>query len=174
MGGSVREHFDDSWRKSVVAVAPEVPWPTFVRYKRRYEAGIGDTWERLLDQRVPPDRSISERIIGAACLLRGMDRAMSPDTARGHLVAQFGAEGEVSNTWLKRVWSEAGLTHIRGGAGSGGVAVEEEEEEDVAYFAGGAGLAVLAAAEAELGTMMKLATSALESGKQRAARQSLR
>ncbi|MCP4243293.1 MAG: hypothetical protein GY772_22275, partial [bacterium] len=153
----------ESWRKSLAAVAPEVPWPTFVRYKRRFDAREGEAWERLLDERVPPDRTIGEQVRVAARMLRGIDPSMSCETARKHLVKQCGEEGAVSNTWLKRVWAEAGLQRVAGGkAGS------TEQDEDVELFHGGGGLALLAAADAELGILTRLATTVLEVGTQRA------
>jgi len=155
----------DSWRRSVAAVVPEVPWPTFVRYKRRYGSREGETWERLLDERVPPDRSIAEQVRGAARVLRSTDRSMNAETARRHLVGQFGEEGAVSDTWLKRVWAEAGLRHMSSGGSNGDSA---DEDEDVEVFHGGGGLALLAAADAELGILRRLATRVLEVGRQRA------
>ena len=156
-----------SWRESVAQAAPEVPWPTFVRYKRRFDGREGETWERMLDERVPPDQRIDEEVRAAARTLRRMDRSMNAEKAQRHLTAQFGEEGTVSATWLKRVWAEAGLHYVRGG-GSGAGANDEDEDEQVEVFHGGAGLALPVAADTELGMMHKLAAQVLSTGAQRA------
>ena len=156
----------ETWRAARAAVAPQTPQSTFVRYKRHVDNKTGPTWERLLDGRVPPDRTIAQRVVDAACLLRRLDPDIGVDAARSLLVAQVGVEGNVSDTWLKRVWAEAGLNRPAGGHSKHpGLHVEE--------FYGGAGLALLAAAEAELGTTMLLAEAALVAGNQVAEAQSL-
>jgi len=159
-----------SLRAAVGQVAPELPWPTFVRWKRRHGLGVGETWERLLDERVPPPHpAVDEHIRKAACMLRRVDPGMNPQVARAHLMTEFGDAGAVSDTWLRRVWKASGLKHLRPSrsgkqAPSGGKEGKEGKEE-VQYFPGGGGLALLAAAEADLGCMLALAKAALAAGK---------
>ena len=74
-----------------------------MHYKRRHDGGEGEAWERLLDGRVPPDRSVPEPVRIAARALRTVDPRMNGETARSYLMAQFRATGKVSDAWLKRV-----------------------------------------------------------------------
>ena len=154
-----------SLRASVAHVAPGLPWPTFVRWTRRHRGGDGESWERLLDQRTPPHANIDEPVRRAACTLRRADPGINTDGARAHLIGEFGAAGAVSDTWLRRVWKAAGLKHVRpthrGGSRRRAAPGAKEEVE---HLTGGAGLAMLAAAEAELGCMQALAESALAAG----------
>lgn len=143
-----------SWRQAVADAAPSLPWPTFVHHKRNYQSRSGPTWERLLDGRVPHDPSHTEQVKLAACLLRQFDPDMSTQTAGDHLLRRFGDEGKVSETWLKRVWAEAGLNRPVGAPP--GI----KRKRKSATFHGGAGLAMLLAAEAEVGATAKLAVAA--------------
>lgn len=165
-----------TWRGSLAVVSPTTPWPTFVKWKRRYGQRSGPGWERLLDERQPPPPkpAIADEIVRAARNLRRNDRSMSTDTARGHLIAVFGAPGKVSDAWLRRVWLAADLKHIPQKTDASKAAPAEVGpaapvppsvvKEEVEYFPGGAGLALLAAAEAELGCMLALAKAALQAG----------
>ncbi|MFZ5785735.1 MAG: hypothetical protein ACOY3Y_04760 [Acidobacteriota bacterium] len=166
----------DSWRAAVAVVAPGLPWPSFVHYQRRVREREGEIWERLLDERVPPDRSIAEKVRVLARALRTVEPRMPTEIARRRLMERFGEEGDVSDTWIKRVWAEAGLIRARGGkpgtlatqADGAADPDEEPEAEDVELFHGGAGLALIAAADAEIGLMRSLATQVLEVGVARA------
>jgi hypothetical protein len=164
-----------SWRKAAAKAAPTVPWPTFVKVKRRYERGVGEPWERMLDMRVPPPQTVREEVRQAARALRKVDPNMREEAARKFLMAQFGDEGDVSDTWLKRIWAEAGLQRPRRGRPAAspvkGV-VAEEEQEEVEVFHGGGGLALVAAADAEVGLMQKHAERAQLVGTKRAEEQS--
>lgn len=105
---------------------------------------------------------------------------MGTEVARAHLMLHFGSAGKVSDAWLKRVWAAAGVRYlaapggnlgrpvvpVQGTAGSG----NEEESE---YFPCGAGLALIAAAEAELGCALDLAKCALQLGKRHSGKQVL-
>jgi hypothetical protein len=129
--------------------------------------------------RVPPPRTVREEVRQAARALRKVDLHIGEETARKFLVAQFGDEGDVSDAWLKRVWAEAGLQRPRGGARRAAspakavVAEEEEEEaEEVEVFHGGGGLALVAAADAEVGLMQKHAERVQLVGTKRAEEQS--
>ena len=158
------EQAGGSWRQAVATGAPELPWPTFVHWKRHYDTRTGPTWERLLDGRAPPDTSVPQDVELAACLLRQFDPEMGVATAQAHLIKRFGPDkGSVSDSWLKRVWRVAGLNRPAGATGgrrTSGMATET--------FHGGVGLALLGAAEAELGTTARLAGAILAAGKQHA------
>ncbi len=160
---ALRDQGGVSWRQAVATVAPDLPWPSFVHHKRHYEARPGPTWERLLDGRAPPDTSLPRDVEITACLLRQLDPEIGVAAARKHLIKRFGEDkGQVSDTWLKRVWHDAGLNRpagATGGNGAPGMATE--------LFHGGAGLALLGAAEAEVGTTLQLARAILAAGKQR-------
>lgn len=157
---------EESLRGCQQRVTPEVPWSTWLNQRRRYEAGSGPAWERLLDGRVPPPTpQIPEAVRLAARTLRRGDRSMSPETARQHLVVEFGEAGAISDTSLKRIWAEAGLSYerpVQNGAVPG---------EEVAHFSGGAGLALMGAADTELGLSKALAEATLEAGRLAAAQQ---
>jgi len=158
---------DKSWRKSLKAKHPDLPWSTFVNWKRKLNNREGEPWERLLDRRLPPvPAKVPEEIGRAACLLRRADRAVSCDRARELLVAQFGEAGRISDSSLRRIWSAAGLEYEAPPEVEGQIPGEE-----VTYYNGGAGLALLGAAEAELGTGPKLAAAAIAAGKRRAEKQ---
>lgn len=182
-----------SWRGSLAAVAPDVPWPTFVHWMRRCKSRVGPTWERLLDERAPAPRpEIAAEIREAACDLRRSDRSMSGSATRGHLLARFGKAGEVSDSYLKRVWAAADVRYQpvtpeqfsssspsqACSAGTVQKDVEGEDDEDgsgaadeVVYSSGGTGLALIAAAEAELACMLDLAKCTLTLGRAHAAAQ---
>jgi hypothetical protein len=156
-----------SMQECVRQKAPEVGWSAYQRWKRKAESLEGPLWERLLDQRLPPPpKVIDEEIRLAACMLRRADRAMGPGAAREHLQAQFGPRGKVSNASLKRIWAAADLRWEPPADRKGQVPGEQ-----VVHYGGGGGLALVGAAELELGTSSKLAGAALESGRQRAASQ---
>lgn len=106
------------------AVAPATPRPTFVYWQRHVRNREGPIWERLLDSRVPPDRSCRAEIKTMAVMARMLDKEISVADARVLLIKHFGDEGDVSQSWLKRVWAEAGLN--RPGGAVKGAAVAEE------------------------------------------------
>lgn len=155
------EHCSD-WTSALAEVAAETPRPTFVYWQRHVRERSGPVWERLLDARVPPDRSCSPAVTTAAVMVRRQNRGIGVGAARELLVEQFGEQGRVSDSWLKRVWAEAGVNR-RGGSAPGTRVAEEVEQ-----FHGGAGLALLAAAEAEVGAVAKLAETVQRSGERNA------
>ncbi len=157
-GGSSR-------RGALAEEAPGVDWSTYLHWRRRYEGRSGPAWERLLDERVPPPKPrIPETVLNAACILRRLDRSMNTETARGHLVAQFGEGGSVSDTWLKGVWADADLGYLPGGE-------RAVVGEEVVSYTGGGGLALLAAADAELGASLGLADAVQRAGRMHASTQ---
>ena len=156
-----------SWRSTAATVAPQLPWPTFVKWKRHYDERTGPAWERLLDGRVPPDTSVSDDVEMAARLLRQLDAQISVQDAQAQLTRMFDDRGKVSGSWLKRVWADAGLNRVGGPVGT------RQPNETPESFHGGAGLALLAAAEAETGSTLRLAKSVLRAGEQAVGRQSL-
>ena len=164
---SHQQRTNETLRASVAAAAPGLPWPTFVRWSRRCRAVDGETWERLLDERLPPHRDIDAQVARTACTVRRVDRTINCEATRVHLIAEFGEAGAVSDTWLRRVWREAELKHVRPAhRGGGHRRASSSVKEEVEHLAGGAGLALLAAAEAELGCFRALADSALAAGRQ--------
>ncbi|MCP3963115.1 MAG: hypothetical protein GY719_35190 [bacterium] len=151
-------------RSCLKTLFPEVPWPTFVNWKRKHANRRGPAWERLLDGRLPPPPPpIADDIRLAACMLRRADRSVNCARARDLLEAQFGAEGRISDASLKRIWSTAGLCHQPRPDATG-----KMPGETVAFYNGGGGLALLGAAEAELGSGAKLAAAVQAAGQARA------
>ncbi len=160
---ATREERGLSWRKSLVKVAPEIGWSAFLHWRRRYRARSGPGWERLLDERMPPPTPpIPENVREAARMLRRVDRSINAGTARQHLIAEFGPKGAISDASLRRIWAKAELTHVR--SDEQGVA----RGEKVLHYNGGAGLALLAAAESELGTSLELSRAALKAAQRTA------
>ena len=147
-----------SLRRSVAEVAPEWTWSQFQHLRRRYEHGEGPAWERMLDRRVPPpQKPVPDPVRHATCGLRMAVPAMGCDQARQLLIAKFGEAGDISDSSLKRIWGRAGLVGRAGNPAGVGA-------ETVTY-SGGAGIALLAAAEAETGSFAALAEAAMESGR---------
>ena len=166
----LRETKQLSWRRALAEAAPSVVWPTFMDWRRRHAAREGSTWERLLDHRVPPSQRYSDELVMAAELLRRIDRDISTSAAAAKLAEMFGSEVEVSPAWLKRIWAAAGLNRP-GGRKPPKTKPKPADTapSDDGFFHGGAGLALLAAAEAETGSLLRLAEAALQGGKDRAA-----
>ena len=158
-----RTEHDSSWSEAIAQAAPGTPRPTFVHWQRHCANRTGPTWERLLDGRVPPDQSCSKVVEIGAVMLRRLRADIGVAEARSILIEQFGEEGGVSDAWLKRVWADAGVN--RPGGNPKGTRVAENVEQ----FHGGAGLALLAAAEAEVGAIARLAASVQAQGARSAA-----
>lgn len=146
-----------SWRRALAEVAPEMEWPTFMNWRRCAVSRDGEVWERQLDHRVPPvPARVGDDIVAAACLLRRQQALITCQEARRLLVAQFGEErGDISDTTLKRIWSEAGLSRGPGGARS------PKGSEGLLHMGGG-GLALLSAAAEETGVVQGLGEAVLE------------
>ena len=151
-----RESTGESWKRCLQAVAPDTSWSKYLHWRRRHDSCSGPAWERLLDRRLPPMQRISEDVVHAARALRRADRRITCKAARELLRAEFGAELAVSDTSLKRLWRAADLGYVF--ARGGGVG------EEVEVFQGGAGLALIAAADAETGSSMRLAQAVLAAG----------
>ena len=151
---------DVSWHAAVRAAG--VHWSTFRKWQYRCAGSAGETWERLLDERVPPSTAVPDTIRAAACTLRQVDPAMNTERARTHLRAQFGDLGALSDATLRRIWAAAGLSHRSGPGSRSGLAAAAKpaEQEEVEQFYGGAGLALVAAADAETGTSLHMAEAA--------------
>jgi hypothetical protein len=148
-----------SLRNCLRMVAPDEDWSTYLNWRRRYRSRNGPEWERLVDERIPPPETpIEEEVVRAACDLRRANRSLGPRDARQQLIAQFGTTGEVSEASLRRIWAAAGVGYIPEPEGTRG------GKEEVARYNGGGGLALIGAAECELGVTRKLAVAGLESG----------
>jgi len=156
-----------SWRKSLEAVVPELSWPTYVNWKRKHRNRKGESWERLLDGRLPPPPPpLPDDIRLAACMLRRADRSVNCERARDLLEAQFGKVGRISDSSLRRIWSAADLVYEPAPGAAGRM-----PGEVVVHYNGGGGLALLGAAEAELRTSKRFATAVQAAGQKRAGAQ---
>jgi hypothetical protein len=167
-----RETEGVSLRVAVGQLAPALPWSTWLNWRRKSDRLGGPAWERQLDGRLPPSHAVSPMVQGAVQALRGVDREMSTSQARAHLVKQFGVAGAVSDSVLRDIWAKAGLANPRGprrrsgdseapvaGAVGGPAPSREGADEVVERFGGGAGLALVFAADVETGAMTRLATA---------------
>ena len=145
----------DTWRSSLKAVSPRTPWPTFMNWKRRCGERSGPSWERLLDEGVPPPPkpAIRSDMTVAVRDARRRDRGVTTAEVRAELVAMYGDAGRLSDASLRRLWKSAGLQHsgpVRRRAKDPAQAARGapvERGDVVEYFTGGGGLALLAAAE---------------------------
>ena len=156
----------ESWRRCLAAVSPDTGWSKYLHWRRCSDQRKGPAWERLLDRSVPPPPApaIDETVVRAACMLRRGDRSINCEEARRLLREEFGAELEVSDAWLRRRWSEAGLWHVPSEKPS-------PVGEEVEHFHGGGALALLAAADAETGASLALARAVLAAGTEQAEQQ---
>ena len=154
-----REETGLSWRRALAAVTPDVSWPTYRAWRRKHDRLQGPSWERLLDERLPPSTALAESIEAAARMLRKADPTVTTKAARGHLVEEYGEAGAVSDAKLRRIWVAAGLNNPPGPppGKSGVVSVRPAQGETVESFHGGAGLALLSAADVETGVTLRLA-----------------
>jgi hypothetical protein len=151
------------WRRCLADVAPGVSWSAYLHWRRRYRNRSGPAWERLLDERVPPRTAeVPDEIRNAARMLRRSNRSINAATARQHLIAEFGRSGDVSDSSLKRIWSEAGLEY------ESPPGAKRVPGEETVHYNGGAGLALVAAADSELGASRKLSQAALKAARRTA------
>jgi len=152
-----------SHRKCLKAVAPDVPWSRFHSWRKRAQGRTGPLWERLMDRRVPPQpECIPESVRQAVIALRFAVPSMDCETARDRLVKQFGDQGAISDTSLRRIWSAAGLTQ-----GSNDAPRLTRGKR----YDGGAGLAFILAAESETSAVLEMAKAALDAGRESARNQ---
>jgi hypothetical protein len=129
-------------------VSQTTPWATFQYWNGRVAQEASSSWESLVDRRVPPKpKKIAEAVRASAITLRRVCPEISSEEAIGQLVSQHGDAGKISRTSLNRIWHAAGLI----------VPTPVQEELVVEQFHGGAGLALIGAAEAETGAMLSLA-----------------
>lgn len=142
--------------------APGVNRSTFLNWKRKLARRRGHEWERLLDARVPPSPPpIPEGVRLGGEMLRRANPTINCETARSHLVAQFGEKGRICDTSLRQIWRQAGLRHPG----------DPSSFEKVQRFPGGALLALLGAAATESGVSQSLAEAALRAAHAAAAAQ---
>jgi len=110
-------------------------------------------WESLVDRRIPPKpKRIPAVVKASAVTLRRACPDISIEEAMKNLIGQYGDAGNISRTSLFRIWKEAGLLDLP---------EEPVEEVVVEEFHGGAGLALIGAAEAEIGATQRLAEATL-------------
>lgn len=155
-----RDRTEESWKRCLQAVSPEVGWSKYLHWRRRYVKGEGPAWERLVDSRIPPLIRISEDVARAARALRRADRSITARSARELLQAEFGPDLAVSDASLGRIWAAADLRRVRKSNGPSG----SQPGEVVETFHGGGGLALLLAADAETGSSLRLAQAVLDAG----------
>lgn len=74
LSSAYRQAEGSSWRAARRTVAADVDWASFRRWRGRYEELEGEPWERQLDERTPPDRTVRESIRIAAEMLRAVHR----------------------------------------------------------------------------------------------------
>ena len=144
--------------KALAHVAPHVPWPTFQSWSRRVDDEQSDLWESLVDRRIPPKpKRIPDAVKASAVTMRRMCPDISIGEVVKNLMEQHGGVGNISRTSLCRIWKEAGLL---------GLPEAPVEEIVVEEFGGGAGLALIGAAEAEIGATQRLAEATLKEARQ--------
>lgn len=133
------------------AVSPKTSWPTFQYWSKRVGEDLEVSWEALLDHRAPPkQKPVPEVVRASAELMRRIRPDIGYQEAHGHLVAQHGADGNISDASLCRIWQAAGL-----------IKEKQPVEKDVEEFHGGAGLALIGAAALETGASVSLANAIL-------------
>lgn len=142
-------------------------WSTFRHWLHAVADGQGQTWERLLDHRCPrPAEAIDSKAREMAVQMRKTNPGITAQKAREILATVFGDGATYSDAWLRRVWKSAG---VNASVGAKRAPVAEPKapvadssrpapsEETVEILMGGAGLALLAAADAETRASLKLA-----------------
>lgn len=172
-----------SWPVALAEVAPALPWPTFVRWKRRHGQATGESWERLLDRRprLPSQKPVDPQVVAVVVGLRKQDPHIRAEEAADAVTRVFGAMSTPSIATLKRIWAAAGVnlpagrsprTRAVSGAAAvnapapppGATPADSAPSQDVILLHGGAGLAFLAAAEAEFGAAAALASATRDDG----------
>ena len=168
------------WTTALAEVAPSVPWPTFVNWKRRHGSAQGESWERLLDRRpkLATQAPVDTEVVAGAIRLRQQNHEITCEAARSLLRPMFGAAGDMCDASLTRIWARAGLNLPPGRrvaslvVSSPAVVAQARGKgpvEEVTVLHGGGGLAFLAAAEAEFGPARQMADAILKSCKEFAA-----
>lgn len=156
-----------TWVEAVRVTAPELHWSTFVHWRRRYWERSGPDWERLLDERVPPEPSkIPEDVRASARALRVAKPSINAEEAEEALKKLFGADFSISAASLRRIWADAGLPYVRPQGGA-------EPGETVEEYHGGGGLALVLAADIETGATERLATAVQAAGEEVAEAQTI-
>ena len=162
---ALREETGAPWRACLEAVAPGTGWSRYLHLRRKVAPEGGPAWELLLDRRLPPSRRAPDAVVQSARSLRRANPTINCASALSLLKAEFGDGLEVSSTWLKRVWAQAGLSRApsSGRRPEGGGVVE--------VLHGGGGLALIAAADAELKASTQLAEAVLGAAQEASAAQ---
>jgi len=148
-------------RKALLAVAPDVPRPTFQGWMRCVDNREGPLWERLLDGRLPPQvQRIPDSVRSFVVGLRIAQPEIPCSAVLCLVAARFGKDGDISERTLRRIWSEEGIP-------SASLPVPEVVTTS---FAGG-GMVLLGVADLDTGLMLELAKNIQASGRQTAQEQ---
>lgn len=145
----------DSGLSECAAIRKGAPGLSRGGYQRQcasLEQRQGEGWERLMDRRAPAKTwEVPETWRVAAETCRRMKANASVEEVRAALVGQFGAQAAISDSMLRRIFSEAGL------ARPGGRVPGQSGAKEVEELTGGGGLALVLAAAAESGAIGGLA-----------------
>ncbi|MBM3413314.1 MAG: hypothetical protein FJY19_08110, partial [Bacteroidetes bacterium] len=142
----------------------------FMHLRRRIKNRSGDLATQLVDRRVPPTTpSLDPAIASGAAQLRRNRPTINCDDARAALRLFYGAAGDVSDSWLRRVWAadrEGRLASVVGELRTAAPptpkvasAIENAPPSDVetVELTGGVALALFLAADVETGASLSLA-----------------
>jgi hypothetical protein len=151
---AVTQHVEAGLSERQAVKRVGVPRPTLQYWSRQVRQGDGPVWERLLYKRMPPEpKTVPDCVRLAIPGLRVANPGMSCEEARKLLIGKYGAEGAVSDTYLKRIWAANGLAREPGGL------VPKRTE---VRYEGGAGLVFLNAAVHETQAPQKLGKAVVE------------
>lgn len=140
----------------------------FLHLRRRVKDRSGDIVAKLADHRVPPPPTpLDPAIASAAAQLRRNKPTIDCDAARAALRLFFGAAGEVSDAWLRRVWAADREGRLPAGElrmaappkakAAPAVVAEPADGIETVELTGGVALALLLAADVETGASLALA-----------------
>lgn len=171
-----------SMRRAIAEAGDGVDRSTLLRWHLAVQRGEGPLWERLLDRRVPPPPPppVPQPIRQAAVQLRRTDVTITCERARKTLETLYGAQGNVSNATLRRLWradraspsdqlatADLRLMATAGAHATAPAAATAGIDGRFEVLSCGAGLALLAAADAELGASLQMARGIQQFGHER-------
>ena len=114
----------ESERGALKRLAPGANRSSYVKWRRKYEAfGL----DGLIDWRMPPIRAkVTAEVRGAVCTLRRADPNVGVDVIVAHVAEHHGMQ--LSESTVKRILGDAGLSRPRGPANKGSAAGERRLE----------------------------------------------